>query len=82
MPSAVTPGGDPRETHHTKRISARVQTSYVRGGLTELTFIMGSVIEGVADSDAAASFLGLHLPAHDGTCVLSLNTDNGDIPWI
>lgn len=54
----------------------------VRGGLTELSSIKAAVKDGVVDSDAAAGILGLHQPAHKGTCVLHLNTDDSNIPRI
>lgn len=43
---------------------------------------MGPVKDGVVDSDAATGVLGLHLPLHEDTCVLGLNADDGDIPWV
>ena len=52
------------------------------GGLTELSLIMASVKDDVVDSGAAAGILGLYFPAHKGTCVLSLYTNDTDIPWI
>lgn len=80
VPSAVTPRGNPWEKRHTSKDLSSV-SDFMCGGLTHLSSIMGSVKDGVVDRDAAAGILGLHLPAHKGTCVLSMNTDNSDIPW-
>lgn len=43
---------------------------------------MGPVKDGVVDSDATTGVLGLHLPPHEDTCVLSLNADDSDIPRV
>lgn len=64
------------------KISVQSPTSVEDGGLTELSSIVGAVKDGVVEGDAAAGVQGLHLPAHVGTCVLSLDVDDGDVPWI
>lgn len=74
------------ETHERTVTRAKVSlqslTSVKGGGLTELSSIVGAVKDGVVEGDAAAGVPGLHLPSHEGSCVLSLDIDDGDIPWI